>query len=317
MKTRRAFVVCLIAIALLLPQSALAWNATGHEVVARIAWEKMEPQTRARVIALMMQAPADADLASLLPTDNRPLSIRQRDLFMLAATWADIVRSDEFPERKKKYHHSIWHFANFFWKQQNGVAVDMLELPPEKVNIVERLNFLQTEVVDRNTEASQRGIDLAWILHLIGDIHQPLHTSARVTELEPKGDQGGNLFLLTPKETPKEKTKKLHGFWDDILRKSFPRKASETDTAYANRIASIIMQRHPEQKMTGRLKPGAYDEWAREGLAAAKAHVYPSWLKRFQMPPEKYRQQADNIAEPAIALAGYRLAATLDRLFAQ
>lgn len=314
---RNLIVVLLLISCLVLPQSALAWNATGHEVVARIAWEKMEPQTRAKVMALMMQAPVDADLASLLPTDNRPLSIRQRDLFMLAATWADIVRSDEFPERKKKYHHSIWHFTNFFWKQQNGVAVDVPELQPEKVNIVERLNFLQTEVVDKNIQAGQRGIDVAWILHLIGDVHQPLHTSARVTELEPKGDQGGNLFLLTPKETPPEKTKRLHGYWDDMLNKSFPRKASETDTAYANRIASIIMQRYPEQKMTGRLKLGAYSEWAQEGLAAAKAHVYPSWLKRFQMPSEKYRQQADNIAEPAIALAGYRLAATLDRLFAQ
>lgn len=314
---KRVFAVCLITITLLMPEAALAWNSTGHEVVARIAWEKMEPQTRQRVIALMMQAPQDADLASLLPTDDRPLPIRQRDMFMLAATWADIVRSDEFPQRKEKYHHSIWHFTNFFWRQEGGVPVDVPELQPESVNIVERLNFLQAEVVNEDVVTSQRGIDVAWILHLIGDIHQPLHTSARVTETEPKGDQGGNLFLLTPPNTPPREAKRLHGFWDDILNKSIPRQMNETDIAYANRIASIIMHRHEEEKMKQRLKEGAYDEWAQEGLASAKASVYPSWLKRFRMPSERYRRQAYNIAEPAIALAGYRLAATLDKLFAR
>ncbi len=309
------FVVCLMIVALLLPQTALAWNYAGHEVVARIAWEKMEPQTRQRVIALMMQAPTDADLANMLPTDGRPLIIRQRDLFMLASTWPDIVRSDDFPERKKKYHRSIWHFTNFFWKQVNGKPVDVPELQPEKINIVERLAFLEKEVVDKKVAAGQRGIDIAWILHLVGDVHQPLHTSARVTELEPTGDQGGNLFLLTPKDTPPRETRRLHGYWDDILLKSIPRGTNETETAYANRVAAIIMQRYPEAKMKGRLKQGEYAEWAQEGLASAKAVVYPSWLKRFQMPPEKYRKQAFNTAEPAIALAGYRLADMLDMLF--
>ncbi len=314
---KKLIVVFVLITGLLLPQSALAWNATGHEVVARIAWEKMEPQTRQRVMALMMQTPADADLASMLPTDGRPLVIRQRDLFMLAATWPDIVRNDEFPERKKKYHHSIWHYTNFFWKQVNGRPVDANELQPESVNVVERLQFLQTEVLNKRIAPGQRGIDVAWILHLIGDIHQPLHTSARVTDTEATGDQGGNLFLLSPKNTPPRETKRLHGYWDDILSRSFPRQMNESDITYANRIASVIMQRHTETAMRQRLKQGEYEAWAQEGLASAKTSIYPSWLKRFQTPSEKYRKQSYNIAEPAVALAGYRLAATLDRLFGQ
>lgn len=307
--------VSLLAFALLLPQTALGWNYAGHEVVARIAWEKMEPQTRWRVMALLMQAPPDADLVSLMPSDGRPLIIRQRDFFMLASTWPDIMRSDEFPERRKKYHRSIWHFTNFFWKQVDGRAVDVPELQPEKTNIVERLGFLEKEVVDTRVAPAQRGIDVAWILHLVGDVHQPLHTSARVTELEPKGDQGGNLFLLSPQGTPPEETRRLHGYWDDILLKSFPRGKDEAETAYANRVASLIMQRHPEAKMKERLRRGEYAAWAQEGLTVARTTIYPSWLKRFQMPPEKYRRQAYNTAEPAIALAGYRLADMLDALF--
>jgi hypothetical protein len=313
---KRVCAVCLFVCALLLPQSAWAWNATGHEAVARIAWEKMKPQTREKLIALLMQAPPDADLASLLPQDSRPLAERQRDLFLLAATWADIVRSDEFPERKKKYHHSLWHFTNFFWKQQNGMAVDVTELQPDKSNIVERLKFLQDDIVT-NPDAAQRALDLAWILHLVGDIHQPLHTSARVTETEPNGDQGGNLFKLTPQGTRREDERSLHGFWDNILNESIKRKKNETDLAYANRVAARIMNDYPAKKIKTPMKPGDYAAWAQEGLSAAKTNIYPSWLKRFQPPPDKYRKQSQRIAEPAIALGGYRLAAMLDQLFSK
>jgi hypothetical protein len=285
-------------------------------VVARIAWEKMKPQTREKLIALMLQAPKDADLASLLPNDGRPLPERQRDLFVLASTWPDMIRSDEFPERKKKYHHSIWHYTNFFWKQQNGLPVDVAELQPDKINIVERLGFLQGDVVN-NPDASERAIDVAWILHLVGDIHQPLHTSARVTETEPDGDQGGNLFKLTPQGTRREDERSLHGFWDNILNESIKRKKNETDLQYANRIAARIMKDYPASKLKTPIKPGDYAAWAQEGLMAAKTNVYPSWLKRFQPAPDKYRKQADKIAEPAIALAGYRLAAMFDMLFSK
>ena len=312
---KRSVIVCMLIIAVLLPRTAMAWNYTGHEVVARIAWEKMEPQTRQKVIALLMQTPADSDLASMLPMDSRLLAIRQRDLFMLASIWPDIVRSDEFPERKLKYHHSVWHYTNFFWKLENGAPVDVAELQPENVNIVERLNFLRAEVADKRIAAGQLGIDLAWILHLVGDVHQPLHTSARVTETEPTGDQGGNLFFLTPKDTPPKDAKRLHGLWDEILNKSIPRGVNESDLTYANRIASMIMQRHPESTMKNRLKSGDFAEWAKEGLVSAKASAYPSWLRRFRAPSERYRKQAYAVAEPAIALAGYRLAALLDSAF--
>lgn len=314
---KRCFATCLIATALLLPQTAFAWNATGHKVVARIAWEKMQPQTRRRVMALMSLAPPDANLTSMLPADGRSFAIRQRELFMLAATWPDVIRSDDFPERKVKYHRSIWHFTNFFWRQQDGLAVDVAELQPEEINIVDRLSFLEAEVVNERVAASQRAIDVAWILHLIGDIHQPLHTSARVTDTEPTGDQGGNLFLLTPKDTPPRDAKRLHGYWDDILNKSITRRGNENDLEYASRIATMIMQRHPQSKMRARLKEGQYVDWAVEGLTSAKTSVYPPWLNRFEKPSERYRKLAFSISEPAVAIAGYRLAATLDRLFGE
>ncbi len=314
---KRCFVVLIVVAGLLLPQSAFAWNYTGHEVVARIAWERMKPQTRKKVIALMLHAPADADLASLLPADNRPMAVRQRDFFVVASTWADIIKDREKPARLEKYSRSIWHYINYFWKVENGRVIDVDELKPEKINIVERLAFLKGDVLIKNKPPGDIGIDIAWVVHLIGDIHQPLHTSARVTELEPKGDQGGNLFLLTPAETPPKETKRLHAFWDEILNENIERGANEADVAYANRIAKLILRRYPAAKMKRRLKLGRYAEWANEGFTIAKTKVYPSSLLRFQTPSDQYRRRAYRIVEPAIALAGYRLAATLNSLFSK
>jgi hypothetical protein len=54
-------------------------NDLGHKVVARIAWENMTPQARAKVVALLMAAPPDADLSSLFPNDTRPLPVREQN----------------------------------------------------------------------------------------------------------------------------------------------------------------------------------------------------------------------------------------------
>jgi hypothetical protein len=173
-----------LALGLVLAASpALAWDALGHEVIARIAWEHMKPETRAKAVALLRAAPADADLASLAADD--------RELFQRAATWPDIVRDEAFPARHAKYHHSNWHYTNYFWElDESGRPRDVDRLRPQDVNIVERLQALERSVADPGRDASERAVDLAWILHLGGDIHQPLHASARVTSTEPEGDRG-------------------------------------------------------------------------------------------------------------------------------
>jgi len=307
---KQLVVISLIAV-LLLPTPAYAWNETGHKVVALIAWDQMKPQTRSAVIALLKQAPADADLASLLSNDSRPLAEREREFFLRASTWSDIVRDDDFPERRKKFHHSFWHFINFFFDQSGpgGAPRDRDDLRPEPENVVERLQRFQTSIADRNLPASQRAIELAWVLHQAGDIHQPLHCSARVTRLEPKGDQGGNLFLLERNN----RLNNLHSYWDGILTRTFRRRTGETEQAFLQKIADFIVARHPKPSLEARIKPGEFETWAKEGHATTKASVYPRSLRRNQTPSQTYRQSASRIAEPAIALAGYRLAEMLDR----
>ncbi|MCI0692107.1 S1/P1 nuclease [candidate division KSB1 bacterium] len=310
---RRIFKQAMLVL-FLLSGSTYAWNDTGHKVVSRIAWEYMTPQTRAKVIALLMSAPSDADLANLLATDARPQPVREREFFLRASTWADMMRDGKFSARREKYHQSPWHYINFFWESApDGTPRDRADMKAEPENIVVRLQLLQSMLADASQEQSQRAIALAWVLHLVGDIHQPLHNSARVTATEPEGDRGGNLFTL---DTTGARVRNLHSFWDGILNLTFNQKPVESDEAFINRIAQSIVVHHPQAKMQSRLKPGEFAAWAREGDASAKSAVYPSWLRRYEMPPEKYRKRAYRVAEPALALAGYRLAEMLNRLFA-
>jgi nuclease S1 len=294
--------------------SAHAWNETGHKVISRIAWEYMTPQARAKAIALLEAAPSDADLANLLANDARPQAVREQELFLHASTWADMMRDGKFPARREKYHKSSWHYINFFWESApDGRPKDRNDLKPEPENIVERLQHLQSVLADTSQEQSQRAIALAWVLHLVGDIHQPLHNSARVTATEPEGDRGGNLFVL---DTTGARVRNLHSYWDGILNLTFSQKPAESDEAFINRIAQSIVVHYPQAKMQSRLKSGEFETWAKEGDAYAKSAVYPSWLRRYEVPPKKYRKSAYHVAESAIALAGYRLAEMLNRLLA-
>jgi hypothetical protein len=295
----------LLTLALLLARPALAWDALGHKVISLIAWEHMRPETRAKAVALLKAAPPDADLASLLPNDGRPLAERERELFLRASTWPDIVRDEAFAERKKKYHHSDWHYVNHYWELDEKGQPRATGRPPEEVNIVERLHFLERSVVDPSREASLRAIDLAWLLHLEGDLHQPLHASSRVSLEEPKGDRGGGAFKLDERED-------LHWYWDQLLSKVFRKRKSESDTERVERVARVLQEHHPRSSFTD-LQAGQYEAWARKGFETSKSFVYQG-VERGRVPGRGYRKAAFELVEPEVALAGYRLAEMLDRV---
>lgn len=290
-------VLCGALAALSLSAPLEAWDALGHQVVAHIAWENMNATAQRRAVELLRAAPRDADLASL--------SADGHELFLLASTWPDIVRDSSKPERQARYHHSSWHYTNFHWEQlePGSPPRDREDLKPAPVNAVERLGHLERSLADPARSDAEKAVDLAWALHLVGDIHQPLHASNRVTPTEPEGDRGGGLFLLADDD--------LHWYWDSILQKVWRRRGLGT-SKLAERIAADFGNQYPKSALSGRLKTGNYEEWAREGFAKAKEVAYPPSLERGKEPSHDYRWQVYGTAKPAMALAGYRLAAMLN-----
>ena len=299
----------LIVVGLLLASahSAQAWNDTAHQIIALIAWERLSDSTRGTVIDILRQAPPDAGLARLLSQDKRPWPARQREFFRRASTWPDRVRYLEIADRRT-YHRPTWHYQHFFWRQGPNGPVDLPGLPVNSENVVERLQHFRGVLKAPGNSMGERAIAQGWLLHLVGDVHQPLHGGSRVTRREPDGDRGGNLFRLGPS------TEDLHTYWDRMLDQAIPRYPNESTGAYLARAAALVVARHPRVSLEGDLKPGKFEDWARESLEEAK-RAYPPTLRRGQDPPATYTQWASPVAIERVARAGYRLAALLEEVY--
>lgn len=291
--------------------SVSAWDDAGHKLSAYIAWQRMSPDVREKAVKILLAAPEDSDLSVFYLQDSRSENAKKRELFMIAATWADIVRDRKFDVRYKKYHKGNWHYADTFWRNDNN-KFEELQGFEEGGQAVVKLYEFDKMMRDAAVPDADKAIALAWILHLGGDIHQPLHTSARVTELEPKGDQGGNLFLLNPKDTPRERSENLHWFWDSIVGRNIARKNDACDTDYLPPIGDAMMKKYPFAKMQNNLALGNFDEWQKQSFKFNPTDVFSADLVRYEKPSEKYKKNAFRVSQQQLAMAGYRLGEMLN-----
>ena len=147
-----------------------------------------------------------------------------------------------------------------------------------------------------------------WILHVTGDLHQPLHcVSDYTTLLDPKtglatGDNGGNGFALGT-----GRYKNLHSYWDaGITRATGPARSTARRAAKAEK-ANDLYSFGPE---LNDLEPS---HWIAEGANLAKSDVY-SGVEAGVDCPEAYGANADKVCLRQAALAGYRLAFLIQKL---
>ena len=296
--------------------STFAWDDVGHKITGYIAWQRMSPAAREAVFKILRSAPEDSDLSVFFMVGPEPEATRRMEYFMFVTTWADVVRERALENRYKKYHHSNWHYDDTFWKQVGNKA-EILPKAEEGGVAVSRLVEYDKVIRDSGASDKDKAIAIAWIMHLIGDLHQPLHTSARVTDTEPKGDQGANLFLLTPQGTPRENQQNLHWFWDSIVVRANPIKGDTCERDYLTSVANSIMKKTPYNSVSSSLGLREYEKWRTESFAYNPTDVFTPDLVRFKTPSEKYKKHAFEVAQRRLALAGYRLGDTLNSVFGQ
>jgi hypothetical protein len=228
MRYLRQIVLLLIVPFMALPTLASAWNKEGHMLSGAIAFQVLEqenPETINKVKAILQNHPFRSnewkkELADL------PASDQDLMLFMLAARWADDIRQDP------QFHKSTWHFINLPFKPAGQPASVQIQ-KAGKVNILSQL-LENVNVVKNVNDPKQKAIALAWLFHLVGDVHQPLHTTQLFTVDYPKGDRGGNEICIRKKQN--NKPINLHGFWDDIVI------TSPNLTSIRDRATSLIDQ---------------------------------------------------------------------------
>jgi hypothetical protein len=324
MVSRRHWFAAVVVLGLLFAAApARAWNATGHQVAAEIAWRNLTPAVRAKVLELLKQHPHFERRLAPTEPDTEPVDYALR-VFMRAATWPDMMRSGRADE--KTFHHSAWHYVDFPIVAE-GVDKATLELQPlgEKLepgkqpeNALQAMEWCVERLKNPEAPAAERAIALAWLEHLVGDIHQPLHASSFFSADYPKGDRGGNSFAVKYHGN----VTNLHAFWDELL-------GGYMSARLVDAVADKVIEKYPRESMEKEVAVAKPAEWAAESFTIAKDVVYAEGKlkgvtreasvadKGETTPelPEKYDEAARETARRRIALAGYRLADLLNELF--
>jgi hypothetical protein len=195
--------------------------------VALVAWEDLTPKTRSAITALLKQHPRyDKDLLLNAPADETP-DERARTAFATAATWPDMVRSRSNP-MSFTHSHPDWHYidipfdANGFDPSTRPTTRPAATRPtvaatrPMPHNAVEALTQCTAELKDPKVSDSDKAIDICWVAHLVGDIHQPLHAATLYSKDHPDGDKGGNDDIVLRDPPYPDSRMNLHLLWDSL-----------------------------------------------------------------------------------------------------
>jgi hypothetical protein len=245
---------------LLLPIQAQCWWEEGHQVIARIAVRHLTPGALARV-------------AEILEVENTPESVA--DAMAAASLWADEVKKDTGT--------GAWHFLDLTLQDSRA---NIAERCPDNDCISARIGIFAAQLKAADPDADSAWSDqdaLRFLIHLVGDLHQPLHAISNA-------DQGGNCELL---EEPVDEARNLHGVWDGPL----VSRMGADDTLLAAQLDSEIATLSDYQRAD--FSSGDPDDWAWESHRLAIVNIY----KRLRIPkqdiafPDSCAQAPEEIRE--------------------
>lgn len=279
---------------LLVPSAARAWGDDGHRVVALIAYRHLTPAVRAKVDAILQ---ADADALTAPDIASR-------------ATWADAYRdSDRATTRERYLLTREWHFVDIELDHPDLAAACFGHPPPAtpasagpaKACVVDRINAFAQELKQLPQSDPERTVAFRFLLHLVGDLHQPLHAADH-------GDQGGNKVMVSSGTSPRTET--LHSFWDQRTVAALGKNPAA--------IAAVLDKRYGAQCPGWML--GSVADWAMETFAVASNVAYRTGHEMQAGGTETpvplspaYQQRAAATASRQLEKAGCRLAAVLNR----
>ncbi len=176
-------------------------------------------------------------------------------------------------------------------------------------------------VVKNGNDPERKAITLAWLFHLVGDIHQPLHTAQLFTVDYLNGDRGGNEICV--RVTQAGPPMDLHRFWDGVIT------SSSNPTRLRNEATALRNRQEFQRSQLTELASTDFESWAKESFEIATKIAYRNG-GRIGIPkvgamdctmvaaapvlPAGYVVSASRIADRRLILAGYRLADLLTRV---
>jgi hypothetical protein len=267
---------------------AAAWGPQGHRTVGAIADRLLTPPARAAVLQLL-----SADLDKF----GRPSG---RTTLEAVSDWADEIRGT--PADRPR-----WHYDNI---PVCGRAPRERYCPDGQCNTAQ-LERLAALLRDPRATARERNEALKWLVHLVADIHQPLHAA-------DNHDRGGNDVPVVLAGVRTRGRESLHRAWDNEL-VTLALQTRNRQQPPANIEALTAEAQH----LLGDAGQGSPDSWAFESnnLARNVAYTYPGFAcdivsQGIVVLDAAYQQQAEAIVRERLLLAGARLAALVNQTLA-
>jgi len=321
-----------VVIAVLASSFTHAWWDCGHKIIASIAYRRLTPAQQQTLVTILRQHPRfEQDFQSKMK--SVPPELEGEWIVQQCSVWPDLARDFKGADREK-YHHGPWHYQDFplFLTEADKAAMEpkltlnMESKVPAKVDHPNQLNALQAialaqaTALDPAAPAPDRAVAFCWLFHVIGDIHQPCHSTAMFSQrLFPnlgEGDRGGNLVKTVQQ-------KNLHSLWDSFL-------GSRGEVAeMRNRAIKLLAD--PQFAQVGDVATASLDSrgWLVESHELAKEYVYDAeiltFLKTLDMSgaaadsgactlSEDYLKRGGKVSERRVVEAGYRIGKVLEPL---
>jgi hypothetical protein len=271
------------------PRPALAWGDEGHEVVALVAQAFLEPDVRKRVNALLA---ADTD------------SLTAHDIAS-AATWADKFRDANINGSRLKTRQ--WHFVDIEISAPDldAACFNHPAIPagtaasdgPADDCVVDKIQEFAAELANPATDQEEQVVALKFLLHFVGDIHQPLHAS-------DDNDRGGNNKRVSAAGF---RAGNLHHFWDT----EFVGQLGSSPKSIASHLIGHISKAQEQQWQAGEAA-----DWAMKSFNVANEDTYgqlpePTSRGSFRLSDDYVTTATQDVALQ-LSKAGVRLAFVLN-----
>ena len=293
--SRRSIFAALLIVGLL-PEHAQGWGDQGHRIIALIADRYLDPVARTQLGAML-----GGDTDSLTPHDIASESM-----------WVDKYRDSDRNGTGERYRRTQqWHFVDIELDNPNLARAchNRPRLPPGTLAsrgqadacIVDKIDQFAAELADPETAPKERLLALKFLLHLVGDLHQPLHAA-------DDHDAGGNRKQVAVDGFP---ANNLHHFWDI----EFVEQLGDDPAETAARLVAVISD---EQRRTWGY--GTAADWAMESFALARGYAYgelpAAGSDGVYVLPRGYVDGATQGVAVQLSKSGTRLAFLLNRMLA-
>jgi hypothetical protein len=274
---RKGLVYCIACCGLLLSSPLYSWNAVGHRLIAQIAYDQLTPQAKRKFNHY------NRVLNKFYPAQN----------WTGAAVWLDTIRYQ---------HNSTYnamHFINYSFSDDGSPL-----LPISETNAITAITqSVETLKAPRASEYD-KGIALRILLHVVGDIHQPLHATSRVSSSYPDGDRGGHFVTLSKNSVAKN----LHAYWDNgggYLKMKHTKKRQPSLKSKIKQLENEYPCHTLVQETT------TPTQWAQESHELGVRAYQFLYQNRAD---HRYQDETVKVVKKRIALAGCRLGFLLNHL---